>query len=384
MKFIIAFDSFKECIGSIEAGIIAERAVKNIFPDAEIEVFAAADGGEGTAEISASYCNAARRIIVTHDALFDSIEADYYFNESTKEAFIDFASASGLALIAPSKRDPFAASSYGTGEIIRHAIAAGAKKITVCFGGSATNDGGIGFLQALGARFYDKKGILLTPPVSAALIPEISKINVSSVKELCEDIKFTGLYDSIVPFCGTGGASLVFAPQKGASHEDAHRLDEMLAHLKSLYSAATGKECDLFPGSGAAGGAAGALGWVLGAEMISGSKEMIQRMDLKSADPRETIIITGEGKSDFQTLTGKLPGEILCTVKARDLPVYLFSGRIEDASMLLKAGFQGVFAITPKEQPLHEALLKKSAERNLYQAVVAFCKNLKSNSLLVK
>ena len=365
MKALIAIDSFKGCLTSAQAGNAALRA----FPDGCAEIIPVSDGGEGFSTILTGCLGGTFRTVSCHDPLGRVISAKY--GVAGRTAVIETAAASGLGLLRRNELNPVLTSSYGTGELMLDALEHGAEEIWLGLGGSATCDGGIGLLQALGYRFRTDEAKSGSPLVN------IQEIDSSCRCKALDSCKITGFYDASVPFCGPGGAARMFAPQKGASPEIAEALDAWLSKLCGTYSRFSGKDVMNIPGAGAAGGIGGALGGILSAKMVPGIDRLLEisgrRQGLESYD----LIITGEGKADRQTLHGKVPAGVLEYVKkhagtGKRPKVILIAGQVSDREQLLDAGFNAVLQITPAGTPLSDALDPANARRNIKAAILDY------------
>ena len=339
MKVIIAPDSFKECLSSPQVAAAMADGARARWPEAEVVELPLADGGEGTLEVLSSALGARPMKADVHDPLGRCIEARYACTGST--AIIEVAQAVGLSLLSPSERNPLKASSLGLGELLVAAYDEGCTRFVVGLGGTATCDGGAGMLRA----------------------PGIERLRGTHIELLC---------DVEAPFVGPHGAARVFAPQKGASPEDVEVLEKrMLAQAYAL-QVRTGVDVSALPGAGAAGGLAGALLACFGATIHPGIDRVLDLVHFDDALLGASLIITGEGKSDAQTLMGKVPMGVLRHAGARagDVPVALLSGRIEDRHALEHAGFGPVMEVTPRSLSLQEALTPGVAIQNLHQAVL--------------
>ncbi len=386
MKAIIAMDSFKGCLTSAEAGKAALKA----FADGEAEVIPVSDGGEGFSTILTESLGGSFRTVSCHDPLGRSIKARYGIIGRT--AIIETAAASGLGLLRKDELNPLLATSYGTGELISDALEYDCEEIWLGLGGSATCDGGTGMLQALGYRFLpDDSGSFVSGNIQRAapreesvsrnipnvILKDIHGIDISGRNKLLDSCKITGFYDVSAPFCGTGGAARMFAPQKGADPEMVESLDVWLTMLCEVYSKYSGKDVLNIPGAGAAGGIGGALGGVLGASMVQGIQKVLDISGLDSKLESCDIVITGEGRADAQTLRGKVPVGVLEYVRAHTVPVHrpkviLIAGQVSDRQQILNAGFDAVLQITPEGMPLSEALDPVTASANITQSMQSY------------
>lgn len=331
MKAVVAMDSFKGSLTSLQAGNAVKRGILRAYPDAEVTVLPLADGGEGTIDAIAPYIDGITRTITVSGPLGTPVEASYIYVPGTNTAYIEMAKASGLTLIEQDKRDPLAATSYGTGELMRDAIVNGADKLVICIGGSATNDGGAGMLQALGAVFSDKDGRDIGR--DAAGLKDLCKIDISNL--IGKDADITVASDVTNPLCGPNGASFVYGPQKGASEEDCRKLDGWLRKFAEI----TGFD-PFEKGTGAAGGMSFALKNFLGARIVSGA-DIVMEITGAEAKIRDcNIVITGEGRMDSQTVNGKGPFKIMKAGVKYGKPVFGITGMLGDGyEECLNAGF---------------------------------------------
>lgn len=372
MKALIAIDSFKGCLTSVEAGNAALEA----FAEGEAEVIPVSDGGEGFSTILTESLGGSFRTVSCHDPLRRSIKARYGIIGRT--AIIETAAASGLGLLRKKELNPLLATSYGTGELISDALEYGCEEIWLGLGGSATCDGGTGMLQALGYRFLpEDSGSVVYGNIPRVILKNIYGMDSSSRSKLLDSCRITGFYDVSVPFCGPGGAARMFAPQKGADPEMVESLDRWLTMLCGVFSKYSGEDVLNIPGAGAAGGIGGALGGVLGASMVQGIQKVLDISRLDSKLDSCDIVITGEGRADAQTLRGKVPVGVLEYVRAHTVPenrpkVILVAGQVSDRQLLLDAGFDAVLQITPEGMPLSEALDPVTASANITQSMQSY------------
>ena len=370
MRAIIAMDSFKGCLSSSEAGDAALRA----FPENEAMTIPVSDGGEGFSMVLTDLLGGEYRKVRCSDPLGRPVEASYGLVRNGRIAVIETAAASGLGRLLPEERNPLAASTFGTGELIADALDEGVDEIWLGLGGSATCDGGTGLLQALGYRFITSGGILED---GHTVLGNIIQIDSSHRHKALPRCRIKGFYDVSVPFCGTGGSARMFAPQKGAGEGMVEALDGWMSRLCDVYSRFSGREIRSTPGSGAAGGLGGALRAMLGASMTPGIWQVLETSDMGRALDTCDLVITGEGKSDIQTLCGKVPFGVLEYVRRYDhecggqrrTKVILLAGQISDRQELLDAGFDEVLQSTPQGMPLEEALEPRTAMKNITSAL---------------
>ncbi len=330
MKILLAPDKFKGSIDSISLCKLMQEEILASYPDAEVESFPMADGGDGYAAIVKHYFKTSDAQVLTVDALGRQIKATYQISKETSTAYIEMAAASGLALLAPHELDPMKASTYGTGLMILDAIKRGAKEIFLGIGGSATNDGGIGMADALGYMFLDRNGDPLE--ASGENLASINEI-IMPETDLLEDIHFTVAYDVSNPFFGLDGAAHVYAPQKGATAAQVDELDEGLKHLDTVFMKYFGRSVEVAPGAGAAGGMGGGCDVFLGARLVPGVDHLISTVGLDEKIAAADILITGEGRLDEQSFQGKVVGKLIGHARNHGTKLYAICG---DSSMPIK------------------------------------------------
>lgn len=361
-RIIAAFDSFKGSLTSREAGEAFRRGFMAERPDAEIEVLSIADGGEGMAEAISEGVGGEMVSVVVSDPLGRKIEANYALINGGATAVIAMSSASGLTLLKPEERNPLIASTFGTGELIVDALERGCREIIMGLGGSATNDCGVGMLRALGYRFYDAAGEELRDTIS--ILERVESISTAECHPLLMGVKFTAAVDVDNPLYGAHGAAHIFAPQKGASPEMVERLDRALCHFAEVVDADAAEVA----GAGAAGGMGYALHAMLGARMRPGIEIVLALLDFERRAQGASLVVTGEGSIDAQTLHGKAPAGVLAAAQRLGIPVVALGGRVECESALLAGGFHAVHAITPHDQPTDVAMQRETAIANMESA----------------
>ena len=361
-RIIAAFDSFKGSLTSREAGEAFRRGFMAERPDAEVEVLAIADGGEGMAEAISEGVGGEMVSVMVSDPLGRKIEARYALLNGGATAVIAMSSASGLTLLKPEERNPLIASTFGTGELIVDALERGCREIIMGLGGSATNDCGVGMLRALGYRFYDAAGEELCDTIS--ILERVESISTAERHPLLMGVKFTAAVDVDNPLYGAQGAAHIFAPQKGASPEMVERLDRALRHYADVVDADAAEVA----GAGAAGGMGYALHTMLGARMRPGIEIVLALLDFERRAQGASLVVTGEGSIDAQTLHGKAPAGVLAAAQRLGIPVVALGGRVECESALLAGGFHAVRAITPHDQPTDVAMQRETAIANMERA----------------
>lgn len=346
---LVAMDSMKGCLSSYYASLYVVVGLEENCPDSKACFIPVSDGGEGMVDMLANglscgdycYCN-------VNGPLGDEVEARWLKHKDGEvwHAYMEFAAASGLPLVDGDQRCPLHTSSYGVGQMINDAIKTGIYDITLGLGGSATVDAGLGALQALGLRLVDSKGKDLPRPFTGGMLSEVADIELSeSFKDRITKLKLTLLCDVDAPLTGDKGAARIFGPQKGADEKEVEILEEGMENVRKLLMAKTGIDLNHVPGSGAAGGAAGGLVALTGAQIKNGASTLLDIIGFDNDLTDIDLIITGEGSSDRQTLMGKIPYEILQRGKRRGIPVWLVAGRIKDKEALLTAGFDRLICI---------------------------------------
>ena len=335
MKTLLAFDSFKGCLTAPEAVDAAASALA----ESDVLRMPLSDGGEGFSECLAGCLGGVFRTVSVHDPLGRPVEARYALVEGGRVAVVETAAASGLTLLKPEERNPLTASSIGTGELIQDAVKQCVEEIWIGLGGTAVMDCGAGLLQALA-------------PLPAGL-------------------KIHAYYDVDVPLTGPFGAPAVFGPQKGADAAGVAELERRFRRQAEAWKKAFGIDPDAIPGAGAAGGIGAALAVCLGARMHAGIDAVLEAVRFRERVAECGLVVTGEGKADRQTLTGKVPFGVLRAARryTPDIPVVLLAGKVEDREELLAAGFNAVIQVTPEESLKDNYLDKLVAQENIRRAV---------------
>ena len=366
MKIVIASDSFKGSMSSLDVATAASAGVVEVYPDSEIIAVNVADGGEGTVEAIVDALGGEIVKVKVSDPLGREIET--YYGIAGETAILEMAAASGLPLLKVEERNPWLTSTYGTGEIIMDAIARGCRQFLVGIGGSATNDAGIGMLQAMGYRFYDSNDQLIMSG-NGGVLSQIARIDDSLVSEAVKNSVFTVACDVDTPFCGPEGAAPVFAPQKGADAEMVKRLDEGMASLAKVIAEKFAIDIVPVAGAGAAGGMGGAFRAFLGATLKKGIDMVLDAIDFDTTIQGANLIITGEGKVDFQTAKGKTAAGVLNRAKKQHIPVVAIGGCVEMCDSLVQMGFAGIYPILEEKVPLEVAMQREFAMSNVTKTV---------------
>lgn len=355
MKIIVAPDSFK---GSISAAQLC-RAIKNgilqVFADSNIVELPLADGGEGTME-TLVYATGGQTVEVSvQDPLGRPIVASYGVLGDGQTVVIELAQASGLTLLADSEKNPLLTTSYGTGQLIIHALDHGYRRFIIALGGSATNDAGAGLLQALGLVLEDAHGQPLAP--GGAALKQLYRLDPTKLDPRLQESTFEVACDVTNPLCGPQGASAVFGPQKGASNEMVHILDEALAHFGEKLEQTIGIQVLDLPGGGAAGGTGVAMHAFLNARMRSGIDMVLELSGWDRHLSEADLVITGEGKLDEQTLSGKVIAGVCRSAQQYDVPVIALCGSLSlSASEINRLGLQAAFSISKGPVSLETAI----------------------------
>jgi len=371
VKIVLAFDSFKGSLTAAEACAAAGEGMARLKPAPEVVACPLSDGGEGFAEAMRVAGGEARALEVT-GPLFQQVRAEIVYLEGGKTAIIESARACGLGLALVDERSPRNTTTRGLGEMMIAAVAAGAEKLVVGLGGSATNDGGMGMLSALGWGFLDAEGALL-PPVGASL-ERVARI---SPGRRLEEVKIVAACDVTNPLYGLHGAAHTFAPQKGASPADVAALDAGLRHYARVCADFLGEDFACQPGAGAAGGLGFALLAFLGASFQPGASLAIALTGLDEALRCADLCLTGEGRTDGQTAYGKLPAAVAARCRAAGVPCVCLSGALgEGWQTLYDHGFTAIFSISQRPQDLPAALAgSHAALADAAEAVIRLCIN---------
>ncbi len=348
MKVVVAMDSFKGSLTSLEAGEAVKRGILRACPDAEVTVLPLADGGEGTVSAIAPFVNGITKKITVEGPLSVPVKSKYVYSHDTRTAYIEMADAAGLTLVPPEARDPYITTTYGVGKLMKDAIKNGAGNLVICIGGSATNDAGAGMLQALGARLTDSNGEEIR--FGALGLKDLCAVDLSGL--ITKDISITVACDVDNPLCGPDGASHVYGPQKGASYEACCEMDEWHKRFAEL----TGFD-PYEKGTGAAGGMSFALKNLLGAKLESGADLVMRITGAEDLIRDCDVVVTGEGRMDGQTLNGKAPYKVLQAGKKYGKSVIGICGVLgEGYEECIDAGFKKIAPLAVPSMVASEAL----------------------------
>ncbi|MCM8710214.1 glycerate kinase [Clostridium sp. SYSU_GA19001] len=374
MKFVLAPDSFKESMTAKEAAEAMERGIKKVMPDAECILVPMADGGEGTVQSLVDATNGETIEVEVTGPKEQKVNAMFGILGDGKTAVIEMASASGIHLVKKEERNPLVTTTFGTGQLIKAALDRGVKRIFIGIGGSATNDGGAGMVQALGAKLLDKEGVEL--PFGGGALDRLYKIDLSGLDARLKDVTIEVACDVTNPLTGKTGASYVFGPQKGADSEMIEKLDKNLAHYAEVIRKELNKDIENIPGAGAAGGLGAGLMAFLNAELKRGVELVIKYTELEEKMKGADYVFTGEGSVDSQTIFGKTPFGVAATAQKLSIPVIAFAGRIGDgAEVLYKKGINSIIGIMSGAASIEEAL--KQGAYNLERATENIVRILK-------
>lgn len=381
MKIVIAPDSFKGSMSSMQASNAINRAILEIAPTFETVLLPMADGGEGTVE-AILWARGGKRIYCrVFDPIGRKINAMYGWIDQEKTAVIETAAASGLPLLKNEDMDPEKASSYGTGQLIKDALERGAETIILGLGGSATIDAGTGLFQALGLKLFDNEEKELAN--IGGRLERISRIDVSSLEPALKTTKIIVASDVTNSLLGREGAIAIFGPQKGVKEDHLIEYEEKMCQFAKLVTHTTGKDKSMEPGSGAAGGIGFLLQTFLDLQFLNGLDLIVDMVQFEKQLPETDLVLTGEGRIDGQSLYGKVPVGIGHVAKKYNVPVIAFAGSIgTEVENLEQYGINAVFPISNGPITLDQALA--NAELLLYEATKRLIKILETGSMIRK
>ena len=363
MKIVIASDSYKESLTSLEVAQEIKKAFKTVFKNAKYEIVCLADGGEGTVDALVKSCQGKYKKVKVFNPLMKKISSYYGVIDEGQTAVIEMGNCVGLQLFKPQEKDVFKATSFGFGQMIEKARKAGFEKVILGLGGSATNDAGIGMLQAMGVKFLNKKKEVFNATVEN--MHEIAFLDDKSFQKKYASMQFEIACDVQNPLCGKEGASYVFGKQKGASTSQLAFLDKQLMHFAKICKVHFKRSEKNCAGAGAAGGVGFALKTFLNVSMRSGISIVMEKSKLESKIEDANLVITGEGRVDSQTAYGKTIVGVSSLAKKYNVPVIVIAGCTQKGyETIYEKGVDAIFDITPMNDPL-DKLLKKSQE-NLY------------------
>lgn len=374
MKIVIAPDSFKESLSALDAAKAIEEGLKEVLPLAEYIKVPMADGGEGTVQSLVDATGGTIEYVEVTGPLGEKVKAFYGLLGDGKTAAIEMAAASGLELVPMAKRNPMTATTYGTGELISLALDKGVERIIIGIGGSATNDGGAGMVQALGGRLLDEEGNEI--PFGGAGLKQLARIDLTGLDQRLNEVTVDVACDVDNPLTGPKGASSIYGPQKGATPEQVQLLDRYLTHYAEVIKRDVGKEINDVPGAGAAGGLGAGLLAFLPAQLKRGGDLVMEAVGLEQTVKGADLVITGEGGINHQTIHGKTPICVARVAKKHEVPVIAVAGSLtHDYTNVYDHGMDAVFSIVPGVMTLEEALASayenvKAAARNIGAVLV--------------
>lgn len=355
MNVLLCPDSFKDALSAQEAAAAMARGVQRALPSAQVQACPLADGGEGSLDALIAATGAERRQLSVQDALGRPRKATWGWLGDQRTAFIELAEASGLQHLSTEERNALHTSTFGVGELLLAALDQGAEKTLLLLGGSATNDGGAGMLQALGARFLDHNGEPL-PPGGAAL-SQLANLTLEGLDPRLAGLTVEAAVDVDNPLLGARGASAVFGPQKGASPDEVEQLDRALSHFADMSAAVLSNDYRMLPGAGAAGGMGFAAKAFLNASLKPGIEMIMQQADMATLLARADLVITGEGRLDGQSLAGKTPIGVSRAAQRLNKPVIVLAGSLGDGwQACFDQGVTAAFALADGPMTLQEAL----------------------------
>ena len=360
MNILVAPDSFKDSLSASEVSRIISEAISAVIPSASIRKIPISDGGEGLLEALLTPLQGTLVSVSVKDPLHRTIEASYGLVDQGKTAIIEMATASGLELLSIEERNPLITSTYGTGELIKNALDKGCTKIIIGLGGSATNDGGIGMIKALGGLFLDQYNQEI--PDGGAALSTLHSIDLSGLDKRLQQVAIVCACDVDNPLTGPSGASYVYAKQKGASDNMLAVLDSNLSNYATVIKATLNKDLEHISGTGAAGGTAMGLLAFLDATLTPGIALITELLHLEKHIKEAQLVVTGEGKIDIQTLHGKTIMGIASLAKKHSIPVLVFTGSIgHGISEIYDQGVTAIFSIVSEPMSL-ETAIKNAAE----------------------
>ncbi len=364
MKVTVAIDSFKGSLSTFQSGKAVEEGIQRVFRNAQVQICPMADGGEGTVDAIVASAGGEMQRVTVQNPLGRPVESCYGILPQDGTAVIEMSAAAGITMISAEERNPLYTTTYGVGEMIRDAVQKGCRNFIIGIGGSATNDGGVGMLQALGFSFLNDKGEEV--PGGAQGLSQLAQIRTEHALPALKECHFHIACDVTNPLCGDKGCSAVYGPQKGADAEMIRQMDEWLLHYAELTGSIHPKADPNIPGSGAAGGLGFAFLSYLNATLESGVELVMNAIGLESAVQTADIVITGEGRLDGQSYMGKAPIGVAKLAKKYGKPVIAFSGCVtEDAVKCNPHGIDAFFPILKAPCTLTEAMDCDNAYRNL-------------------
>ena len=368
MKVVIAIDSLKGSLSSMEAGMAIKDGVLAAKPDAKVVVKPLADGGEGTTDALIEGMNGERIDLTVTGPMHTPVDAYYGYLKDTNTAVMEMASAAGITLVPDSEKNPLLATSYGVGEMINDAIQRGCRNFIIGIGGSVTNDGGIGMLKALGVCFLDENGE--DAGEGGQALAKVARIDVSGMNPLLKECHIQVACDVNNPLCGENGSTYVYGPQKGVTEDMKKTLDEAMAHFARVTSETLENDYLNTPGAGAAGGLGYAFLAYTGAALTPGIELILDAVGLEEELSGADVVVTGEGRLDFQTAMGKAPVGVARLAKKYNAKVIAFAGSVtKEATACNNEGIDAFFPILRSVCTLAEAMDPVAARNNMTATV---------------
>ncbi len=366
-KVVIAVDSFK---GSLSANEVADTIAKvfyDVCPECEVVSLPLSDGGEGLTEVLVNRNNGRYHTIDAFDPLMRPIKVQ--FGAIGRCAIIEMAAAAGLTLLAEEERNPMNTTTYGVGVMIQAALDLGYRKFLIGIGGSATNDAGLGAMQALGLRCYNSQGRIIKDPITGSMLNDVTHLDLTSLKRKMVDVDLTVACDVQNPLFGPQGAAVIYAPQKGANAEEVQILDAGLRHISHVWRRCCGVVVENQPCLGAAGGFGGAFAALLGAKLRSGIDCVLDALDFDKVVDDADLVITGEGTIDAQSLMGKALSGLIRRSNQAGVPVLAIGGRVLDREAIIKAGVSECLEVSSRSISQEEAMQPEIARQNIISVI---------------
>ena len=372
MKLMFASDSFKGSLSSKRTAELLTKAAHEVFDECECIAVPMADGGEGTVDAVIDALKGEKVSVTVYDPLMNRIQASYGI--AGDRAVIEMATASGLTLVPEALRDPLNTTTYGAGELIIDALSRGCRELTIAIGGSATNDGGMGCMRALGAKFLDKNGNELSG--CGRDLADVAEINLNDLDKRLSDVSVTVLCDVKNPLCGENGATYTYVKQKGATPNTMELLERGMRNYRDVIINQFGVDCDTVEGAGAAGGLGAALKVFLNAKMQSGIETILNLIGFDDLLSGADLVATGEGRADAQSVCGKVMQGVALRAKARGIPVYGLCGSLGDgAELLYDCGVTSLYSLVDENTSVKEAMT--NTEEVYYHAAVRMFSRIK-------
>lgn len=366
-KVVIAVDSFK---GSLSANEVADTIAKvfyDVCSECEVVSLPLSDGGEGLTEVLVNRNNGRYHTIDAFDPLMRPIKVQ--FGAIGRCAIIEMAAAAGLTLLAEEERNPMNTTTYGVGVMIQAALDLGYRKFLIGIGGSATNDAGLGAMQALGLRCYNSQGRIIKDPITGSMLNDVTHLDLTSLKRKMMDVDLTVACDVQNPLFGPQGAAVIYAPQKGANAEEVQILDAGLRHISHVWRRCCGVVVENQPCLGAAGGFGGAFAALLGAKLRSGIDCVLDALDFDKVVDDADLVITGEGTIDAQSLMGKALSGLIRRSNQAEVPVLAIGGRVLDREAIIKAGVSECLEVSSRSISQEEAMQPEIARQNIISVI---------------